>query len=243
MVKLGILKAGDTPASLADHGSYPDMFRRFFGADAFDYREYDVRAGVLPEAVEECPAYLVTGSAADAYGEDRWIAALKGFLVEARGKARLLGICFGHQVMAQAFGGKVTPSDKGWGLGAQTYAACGRHDVLDGLDTFALPLSHRDQVMVVPPGADVIAGNDFAPGGMLAYRDHPSLSLQLHPEFTREFAGALVERQRGKGIDDAAADAALAALAGPLDCDTMAARLGAFLRGESHASGKLTMLR
>ncbi|ANY19377.1 amidotransferase [Tsuneonella dongtanensis] len=231
-MKLGILKAGDSPAELAAaHGSYPDMFRAFLGHRAFDYVEYDVRSGTLPLSVDDCPAYLVTGSAADAYATDPWIVALKQFLRDAAGEARLLGVCFGHQVMAEAFGGKVAQSEKGWGLGAQTYEVAVPHPALQGATRFTLPLSHRDQVMTAPPGATTIAGNAFTPFGMLAYSGHPSLSLQPHPEFTRDFAAALVERRRGNGIDEASADASLASLDDTLDCDRAAVWLGDFLLG------------
>lgn len=230
-MRLGILKAGDAPEELSAHGSYPGMFRAFFGEDTFDYVEYDVRGGHLPVHAGECPAYLVTGSAADAYGVEPWIAALRSFLVAAAGNVRLLGVCFGHQVMAEAFGGKVAKSPGGWGLGAQTYRVLAPCAWVGGSGNLTLPLSHRDQVIVAPPKSEVIAGNAFTPIGMLSYCDHPSLSLQPHPEFTEAFAAALVERRRGNGIDDRQADAALASLRQRLDRTRAAGWLADFLKG------------
>ena len=229
-MRLGILRTGGPPPELMQFGSYPDMFRAWLGPDAFDYAEYDVEAGQLPASPEECPAYLVTGSRADAYGDERWVCELRASLVAAKGKARLLGICFGHQVMAQAFGGRVAKADEGWGIGAHTYET-EADAAFGGGATMTLPASHQDQVVVAPSGAKIVAGSAFSPIGALSYPGQQALSRQLHPEFTCAFAAALVERQRGHGIDDAAADAALASLDQPNDSALAATAARDFLSG------------
>ncbi|MCA1661862.1 MAG: type 1 glutamine amidotransferase [Novosphingobium sp.] len=230
---MGILEAGGPPESLADFGSYPDMIRRHLGESRYEYVEYDVPGGQLPLQADACPAYVVTGSPAGVYDPLPWIAELKAFLVAAGGQARLLGICFGHQVMAEAFGGKVEKSPKGWGLGALAYSVDRPQPWMEAVGSFRLPASHQDQVVAVPPGAEVIAGSDFARFGMLAYRDQGAASLQLHPEFTPEFAAALIERRRAAGIDDEQAGRALASLRLANDSARVAGWLRAFLEGRS----------
>ena len=232
-MRLGILKAGGPPESLAHLGSYPDMIRRHLGESRYRYVEYDVPQGQLPPQADACPAYVITGSRAGVYDPLPWIADLKAFLVGVGGKARLLGLCFGHQIMAEAFGGKVEKSPKGWGLGALTYAVHRPQPWMDAVGSFTLPASHQDQVVAAPPGSDTIAGSVFAPYGMLAYADRPAASLQLHPEFTPEFAAALTEHRRGAGIDDEQAGRALESLRRTNDSARVAGWLHAFLEGRS----------
>ena len=227
MTTLGILKAGRPPSTLAARfGSYPDMFIRLFGAETFDYRVYDADGGELPTTPEDCDAYLVTGAARGAYDDLPWIDALGAFLRAARGRAPLVGICFGHQLMAQAFGGRVIASPKGWGLGEQTYGILQREPWMDDVATIRLPATHQDQVVEPPPGADIVAGSDFTPIGALAWRDHPSISLQLHPEYDPAFAVALIEGRRGALYPDDLADRVVASYAGPDD----RTRVGGWIR-------------
>jgi GMP synthase-like glutamine amidotransferase len=225
-VRLGILKTGAPPRALARFGSYPDMFRRLLGDADFDYRVFAVDEGVLPPEPEACQAYLVTGSSAGAYDPLPWIAALKDFLNQARGRAALVGVCFGHQVMAEAFGGRVVKSPKGWGLGEHTYEIVRPEPWMDGADQIRLPASHQDQVVEPPPGSDVVAGSAFTPIGALAWRDQPAISLQLHPEFEPAYAIALLEARRGRLLTEDETDRAIASFQAPDD----RARVGGWIR-------------
>ena len=225
-MRLGILKTGAPPASLQAFGSYPDMFRRLLGEGTYDYAEFAVDAGELPERPDDCAGYIVTGSACGVYDDIPWIGELKGFLNAAKGRAALVGICFGHQVMAEAFGGRVIKSHKGWGVGAQTYRVLRREPWMDDVAEIRLPGSHQDQVVELPPGAEVVAGSAFAPLGALAWRDPPAISLQLHPEFEPDYAVALIESRRGARFGDAEADRAIASYQAPDD----RARVGGWIR-------------
>jgi GMP synthase-like glutamine amidotransferase len=226
-LKLGLLKTGAPPRSAeAAFGGYPDMFRKLLGEDAYDYAVFDVDAGELPASPEACDAWLVTGSSAGVYDPLPWIEALKDFLRAAKGRAPLVGVCFGHQVMAEAFGGKVIKSPKGWGLGEQTYAVVRAESWMDGPDHIRLPGSHQDQVVELPPHAEVIAGSTFAPMGALAYRDQPAISIQLHPEFEPAYAIALIEARRGTTYAPEEADRAIASYGAPDD----RARVGGWIR-------------
>jgi GMP synthase-like glutamine amidotransferase len=104
---IGILETGRPPVALrAQWGTYDDMIRTMLGRDR-KYRDYDVQAGKLPADPTECSVYVITGSAAGVYDDLPWIPPFLDFLRKVRGKAKLVGICFGHQAMAKAFGGDV----------------------------------------------------------------------------------------------------------------------------------------
>jgi GMP synthase-like glutamine amidotransferase len=210
--RLGILKAGSPPRALSAFGSYPDMFRKLLGEQRYHYVEFDVEQGELPADVDRCPAYLITGSASDAFGTSPWISDLKRLLNAAKGNAALVGICFGHQVMAEAFGGKVARSPQGWGMGNHRYDIV-RPQPWSGHQTeITLPASHQDQVVELPPACEVVGCNGFSPFGFTAYTDSQAISLQLHPEFEMDFAAALAERQRSRGMSDEEIDRALSSL-------------------------------
>ena len=210
-MKLAILETGRPPADIVDRfGDYPSMFRTLFGETTHDYATFDVAAGRYPGIVEDHQAYIVTGSSAGVYEPHAWIDPLKGFLRAAKGRTALVGVCFGHQIMAEAFGGKVIKSPKGWGVGLHRYEVATRHAWMDSATTIGVPASHQDQVVELPPGAQVVAANDFTPFGMLAYEDQAAISIQLHPEFTPDYAKALIETRRGTRYTDAQAEAALA---------------------------------
>lgn len=214
-VNVAILRTGAPPAQLLPRfGEYDDMFARLLGA-GFETVGYDVQRGEYPAAVEDHPAYLITGSPAGVYDPLPWIAPLEDFLRAAKGKARLVGICFGHQVMAEAFGGHVEKSERGWGVGLQHYGIWRRPVwMADAPAAIAVPVSHQDQVVTLPPQAEVLAGSDFSPFGMLAYPGQDAISMQFHPEFEPAFSKALIETRRDRLPN---AEAAIASLDAPDD--------------------------
>ena len=222
-MKLGILEAGAPPADLlARFGRYPEMFRQLLGED-FEYESYDVAAGALPADAADHDAYLVTGSAAGVYEPLAWIAPANAFLRAAKGKSKLVGICFGHQLMAQTFGGHVEKSDKGWGVGLHTYPVVRREPWMDEAPLISVPASHQDQVTLQPPGTEVLASSVFTPYAGLTWRDFPAISFQFHPEFSPDYAKALVETRRDRIPDP---DAAIASLDRPNDRE----RVGGWIR-------------
>lgn len=228
-MKLGILETGAPPEALIDRfGGYGEMMRRMLGP-AFPTTVYDVRSGQLPSDGAECDGWLITGSAAGVYDPDPWIADLTAFLREASGAAPMVGICFGHQVMAQAFGGEVVKSPKGWGVGLHTYEVERAYPWMDSTASISLSVSHQDQVVSLPPGAEVVASSAFTPLAVLAYPDRRALSLQAHPEFDADYTRALIASRRGSRIDEAFADAAIGSLAGEDDRQRVAVWLRRFL--------------
>jgi len=225
-MRIGILETGTPPPDLKDQfGGYDAMSGRLLG-EAFTYRAYKVREGDMPASADECDGWLITGSAAGVYDPDPWIGALKTFITALAGRAPMVGICFGHQLMAEAFGGQVVKSPKGWGIGLHRYDIAKPASFMDSVAPITLPVSHQDQVVAIGPGAETLGGNDFTPFGIIAYPDRGAISIQAHPEFDPAYARALIVARRGKRYDELLADTALASLTEPND----RARVGGWLQ-------------
>lgn len=218
---LAILETGKPPGDLAaTYGDYPAMFRALLGLAA---PSYDVEAGEFPNDPADHDAYLVTGSPAGVYEDLPWIADLIAFLKAAKGPAKLVGVCFGHQVMAEAFGGHVEKSAKGWGAGLTTYPIVAPQPWMDEVPLVAVPASHQDQVVLQPPNTEVIASSLFTPYAALAWTDQSAISFQFHPEFEPAFAKALIEQRYDRVPDPGAAIASL-------DAPNDNARVGDWIR-------------
>ena len=231
-MRLGVLKTGRPPKpAIPQFGTYPDMFMALLGRDAYDWRVYAADEGEYPAAPEDCEAYIITGSSAGVYETDPWIGQLLDWLRAAKGRTKLVGVCFGHQAMAQAFGGRVIKSPKGWAIGEHDYAVVGREPWMDGAAAIRLPASHQDQVVEKPPGAEVIVASGFTPFAGLAYRDQPAISIQPHPEFEPAYAAALIEARRGKVYAHEEADRGIASLMLPDDRARVGGWIKAFLAG------------
>jgi len=229
-VNLAILETGTPPEPLIGaFGRYPDMFRALLGLAA---PSYDVAAGELPAQVEDHDAYLITGSPAGVYEDLPWIGRLTTFLRLAKGRAKLIGICFGHQIMAQAFGGHVEQSERGWGVGLQTYPIVRHAPWMDHVSLISVPASHQDQVVLQPPHTDILASSTFTPYAALAWRDQPAISFQFHPEFSPAYARALIEARRDRLPDP---DAALASLEAPNDNERVGGWIRRFLESPATA--------
>jgi len=230
-VKLAVLETGAPPGPLeAQFGSYAQMFQRLLGPDAYEWRVFAADEGELPDSPSACDAYLITGGASGAYDPDPWIGATMAFLRAAKGRAALVGVCLGHQLMAQAFGGQVIKSPKGWGIGEHEYRVVAGEPWMDAdADMIRLPASHQDQVVEKPPGAQVWAASAFTPFAGLAWPGERAISLQPHPEFEPAYAAALIEARRGKVYADAEADQAVASFSGPDDRARVGGWITAFL--------------
>jgi GMP synthase-like glutamine amidotransferase len=222
-MKIGILQTGLAPDALKDEmGDYPDMFARLLAGHGFTFQTFRVVDGEFPASVMECDGWLITGSRHGAYEDHPWIPPLEQFIRDAYwAHVPLVGICFGHQIVAQAMGGKVEPYPEGWAVGATDYTF--------GDKTLRLNAWHRDQVTELPPMAKVVASNDFCTNAALLYGDR-AFTVQAHPEFRPEFIGGLM-KTRGKGLvpDDLMASAT-DRLALPIDDQTMADQIAAFFQ-------------
>jgi len=227
-MKLAILETGKPPADLIPaFGRYPAMFENLLGP-GFDYTHIDVQNEPLPTDVHRHDAYLITGSSAGVYENHAWIDPLKTFLRAAGGRAKLVGICFGHQLMADVLGGRVEKSHKGWGVGLHTYPIVRREPWMDDAPSVAVPASHQDQVVLQPPGTHVLASSVFTPYAGLVWTDQPSISFQFHPEIQPPYAAALYDSRRDRLPD---AEAAIASLNAPNDNHRVGEWIKRFLLG------------
>ena len=185
-MKLTIIQTGDVPGPLRPRfGAYPPMFRRMFdeAGHGFDYDTIPVFEGAALPDPAGLEGILITGSAAGVYEDHAWLPPLRAFVRKAYAAGTpMLGVCFGHQLMADALGGDVRKSEKGWGLGRHTYDVKSRPGFLaSDLPALSIACSHQDQVIVAPPEAEVFLGSDFTPNAGLVYRNGRAVSLQPHP--------------------------------------------------------------
>lgn len=228
-MKLAILETGRPPGDLAQRfGDYPAMFAQLLG-DGYDIRSFDVQSGELPADPADHDAYLITGSPAGVYDDLPWIPPLFDFIRAAKGR-KMVGVCFGHQAMAEALGGRVEKSDRGWGIGLHRYSVEKVEPWMDRDGEIAVPVSHQDQVVVQPPNTQVVAASPFAPFAALAWTDRPAISFQFHPEFSPDFAKALIEHRRATLPEP---DTAIASLDSPNDRKRVAEWIRRFLAFDS----------
>ncbi len=208
-MKIGILQAGHTPPELLPRlGDYDAMFARLLDGHGFEFAAWDVENMVFPDDIRACDGWLISGSKHGAYEDHPFIPPLERFIRDVHAAAiPLVGICFGHQIVAQALGGTVAKFDRGWSVGRRDY-------VLANGGTVALNAWHQDQVVVRPEGAIPLAHNDFCENAMLAYGD-TIFTVQPHPEFSNALVGDYVDMRRGTGtypdemMDRARADTAV----------------------------------
>lgn len=231
-MKIGILETGEPPAHLEPRfGRYLDMFQDLLG-ERYRMTNYNVVGGAFPNAPEDEDVYIVSGSPVGVYDAFGWIGDLKTFLRSAKGKAKLVGICFGHQVMAEAFGGRVDKSERGWGIGLHRYDVREPAPWMDPVKSFAVPVSHQDQIVEQPPRTSIVAASPFTPFGVLSYQDQAAISFQCHPEFDPAYAEALIEHRRARLAD---ADSAIASLKQPNDRQLAGSWIRRFLDGSDPA--------
>jgi GMP synthase-like glutamine amidotransferase len=214
----------------ARFGSFPQMFERMVrAADASV--EFDTISIINGEPLPDpatLHAILITGSPAGVYDELGWIAPLEDFVRRAyAGKIPMAGVCFGHQLMAQALGGIVRKSEKGWGIGRHVYDVAPGNGVIAGKH-IAIAASHQDQVIEPPPGARTILSSAFTEHAGLLYGNGSALSVQPHPEFDAGFAHLCCDIRKGLAPDAVIAQAK-ASLAEPVDNAALGGAITRFL--------------
>ncbi|SFV28269.1 GMP synthase-Glutamine amidotransferase [Devosia crocina] len=236
-MRLTIVQTGDVPEPLRPHfGPYHAMFERMFEGTktASSYEVVAVCDNQMLADPAHMDAIVLTGSPAGVYEDHAWLPPLRNFIRAAyAAKTPMLGICFGHQIMADALGGEVRKSEKGWGLGRHRYRVTSRPPFMaDAPQTLAIACSHQDQVIVPPAEAEVVLASDFTPNAGLFYKTGKALSFQPHPEFLDNYALALVELRRGRAPDDVV-EAGVASFRQPSDSTRLASYIGRFFAGEA----------
>ena len=199
-LKIGILLSDHVLDDLQEkHGNQDNFYRRIFQETNQDVtiEIYDVTQFTYPKSLNECDGYIITGSKLSVYDNVRWIKELEEFVTDLfLNKRPLLGVCFGHQLIAKALGGEVKKADIGWVLGVQSYEFKTNYPWLEYMnEDVQLIHSHQDQVMRLPERATLVASNKHVPNSMYYIEDHV-MCMQGHPEFTNAYAYDVLCKRR-----------------------------------------------
>ncbi len=213
-LKVGILETGRPPEELLRrHGDYPAMVASWLGVPEAKVKSYGVLDGEIPATPAENDLWIITGSRFGVYEDHTWIAPLEQFIRDCRDAgSKMFGICFGHQIIAQALGGRVDKSHKGWGLGPHDYAAVDWPAKLaPAPENIRIQAFHQDQVVEPPKGAQRIATSPFCENAALWYPGF-AVTVQGHPEFGKAYVDDLLTSRRGTLLPECDVDEALARL-------------------------------
>ena len=198
--RICILETDNLRPELVDqYKGYGHMFQQLFATQpiAAEFEVYNVVKGEYPPEDRRYDAYLITGSKADSFGSDPWIEALRGYVLKLYQRGdKLLGVCFGHQLLALLLGGKTERASQGWGMGIHRYQVTQKPAwMTPQTDTLDMMIWHQDQVTELPQGATLLASSEFCPNAAYAIGDQV-LCFQGHPEFFHDYSRDLLVLRR-----------------------------------------------
>jgi len=217
------------PAVVKHHGEYPKIFETFLraslpnGLSTFTLDSYDVRYAMeypKEDVLDTYDGVIISGSAASAYEDLEWIKRLVSWvatLATKRPLIKIIGICFGHQIVAQALGGECVSNSGKWEAAITEVVLTDLGRRIFGAQNIDIQQMHRDHVPVVPPPLHLLGSTPITENqGMVLFSDSdrplptadapiPSihiLTLQGHPEFTAEIVKEIVKVRSESGAMD-----------------------------------------
>ena len=235
-MQIGILQTDSVLSEFrARFGDYPDMFQSLLlRADgSLTFEVFNVVQGHFPHQLDTCDAYLITGSKASVYDNEAWIASLSDFIRQLyQYNKKLLAVCFGHQLVAEVFGGKTEKSSKGWGVGVHSIDVMkSKPWMMPVKPTINVVVSHQDQVTRLPPGAELIARSDFCENSMFQLGNN-IMTIQGHPEFSKDYSRTMMQ-YRAQKIGEHKLLQGIESLQKPVDDSLIALWILNFLRADN----------
>ena len=235
-VRIGLLRCDEIFKDLQPrYEGYQKLFTDLFSAvePGVEFVDYPVMDGAFPSAPDEQDGWLITGSVRGAYEDEPWIHDLLDLVRDLdAARAPTVGVCFGHQVIAQALGGRVERVET-WGIGNRAIHVDQREGwMTPGQDTVGIFYCHRDQVLELPAAARHLASSAHCPLAALAVGDH-LLGIQAHPEFDAAYAEILYRGRYTSSSPPGVLEDALATLDAPLHRVDVAGWMLRFLRGDT----------
>ena len=182
------------PAVAGTYVSYGAMTETMFAAAGvpWQFERFNTTRGEYPDSFDAYDAVLLTGSKADSFSDEPWVRTLRERTTELlRQRKKLLGICFGHQLIACCLGADVGRAPQGWGMGRMSYEWIGATSLKATLNLLA---SHQDQVRSLPEGATLLARSEFCPIAAYSVGDHV-FCIQPHPEFVEDYSAWILSRR------------------------------------------------
>ena len=205
--RIGLLRCGQVhPAAREVAGCYPELFASLLAPYPVELTTFDADRGELPSSPDELDGWIISGARASVLDAAGWLDDTSDFVEQALAAERpVVGVCFGHQLLAKIAGGRVDRAAGGWGVGVQPYDVVGRRDWMrPAADRFRLIASHEDQVVELPPEGSLLASSDSCPNAMFALGER-AFGVQAHPEFTVPATRVLIDaREELFGVRTAA---------------------------------------
>jgi GMP synthase (glutamine-hydrolysing) len=196
-VKIGLLQCDHVaPENRSEFGDYSDFFSTLFHpySPNIILEIFDVQKDEYPHNPDQYTGFVCTGSSHSVWEDLPWINHLKQFVRDLYHNGnKFIGICFGHQMIAEALGGKCEKSERGWGVGVKEVAIYKTQDWMKPkLDSYQLIVSHQDQISKLPENGEVLGGNEHCPCSLISVGRH-FLGIQAHPEFIPAYSRRLMQ--------------------------------------------------
>jgi len=228
--RIGLLRCGQVHPAVRDVGGcYPELFASLLAPYPLELTTFDADRGELPSSPDDLDGWIISGARASVLDAAGWLDDTADFVGQALAAERpVVGVCFGHQLLARLGGGRVDRAAGGWGIGVQPYDVVERRPWMrPAVDRFHLIASHEDQVVELPPDGRLLASAGYCPNAMFSLGER-AIGVQAHPEFTVPGTRLLIDaREELFGVQTAAA--ARASLDEPPDAALLAGWIAAFL--------------